>query len=244
MTPTTTPATPATAPAASRPGARAVVGLVLFALLVPAALLVAGGDQGWLAGWAYAALFVVSIVASRLIAVRLHPDLLAERGRFTSAEDVPAWDRALMPVVGLLAPLAGAVVAGLDHRFGWSPALPAAVQWFGALGVAAGFALATWAMAANRFFSAVARIQTERGHSVVSAGPYRYVRHPGYTGGLLSYLAGPFMLATLGALVPALLAAAALVARTALEDRLLMAGLPGYPAYAARTRFRLIPGLW
>jgi protein-S-isoprenylcysteine O-methyltransferase Ste14 len=99
-------------------------------------------------------------------------------------------------------------------------------------------------MVANRFFSAVVRIQRDRGHEVVTTGPYRVLRHPAYAGGLLAYLSFPFMLDALWALLPALGVVAALIARTALEDRALNAELPGYAAYAARTRSRLIPGLW
>jgi protein-S-isoprenylcysteine O-methyltransferase Ste14 len=99
-------------------------------------------------------------------------------------------------------------------------------------------------MLANRFFSAVVRIQTDRGHVVVSDGPYRVMRHPGYAGGMLSYLASPLLLSSLWMFIPAVLTVAAMVARTALEDRTLRAELPGYADYARRVRYRLLPGLW
>ena len=99
-------------------------------------------------------------------------------------------------------------------------------------------------MVANRFFSAVVRIQTDRGQTVVTSGPYRLVRHPGYAGGMLAWLAAPLALDSLWALLPAALTALALVIRTILEDRMLHAGLPGYAEYAQRTRARLLPGVW
>ena len=99
-------------------------------------------------------------------------------------------------------------------------------------------------MASNAFFSAYVRIQTERGHAVVSTGPYRWVRHPGYASGLGSTLATPFVLGSVWALVPAGLVVVLLVVRTALEDRTLRKELPGYAEYSGRVRFRLVPGVW
>ena len=107
-----------------------------------------------------------------------------------------------------------------------------------------GMGLMTWAMIVNNFFSLVVRIQKDRGHTVVSSGPYAYVRHPGYIGGILFQLATPVMLGTLWALVPAGLAACLIVIRTVLEDKTLQAELDGYKDYAARVRYRLLPGVW
>jgi protein-S-isoprenylcysteine O-methyltransferase Ste14 len=110
--------------------------------------------------------------------------------------------------------------------------------------VALGYGLAVWAMSVNPFFSAVARIQTDRGHTVIAAGPYRVVRHPAYAGGLLSALTLPLMLDATWALLPGLAMAAALILRTRLEDTALQVGLPGYREYARSHRSRLIPGVW
>jgi protein-S-isoprenylcysteine O-methyltransferase Ste14 len=99
-------------------------------------------------------------------------------------------------------------------------------------------------MAVNPFFSAVARIQDDRGHAVVSAGPYRWVRHPGYASSVLATLCGPVLLAAPWALVPAGLTVLVLAVRTAREDRMLRRELPGYEEYAARTRYRLLPPVW
>lgn len=99
-------------------------------------------------------------------------------------------------------------------------------------------------MIANRYFSASARIQTDREQTVVASGPYRMVRHPAYAGGVLAGVALPFMLATLWALIPAVLTAIGTILRTALEDRMLREGLPGYQTYAQQTRYRLLPQVW
>jgi protein-S-isoprenylcysteine O-methyltransferase Ste14 len=97
---------------------------------------------------------------------------------------------------------------------------------------------------ANRFFSAVIRIQTDRGHHVVSSGPYRIVRHPGYVGGLTYWMPVSVALGSAWALIRSALFLIVTVIRTALEDRTLHRELPGYPEYAVRVRYRLIPGVW
>lgn len=220
--------------------ARALVSLVVMT----GAPFLAAGRLDWWPAWALVALTLAASVVSRIIPARKNPDLLAERARYAEADDTAPWDRVLMPIVALVGPLATWVVAGLDQRFGWPPPVSPAVQVAGLLVVAAGSALATWAMAENRFFSAIVRIQKDRGHAVISGGPYRYVRHPGYTGGLLAAVAIPLALGSLWALIPGILSAGAITLRTTLEDRTLQEGLDGYAAYAARVRCRLVPGLW
>ena len=99
-------------------------------------------------------------------------------------------------------------------------------------------------MIVNPFFSPALRIQTERGHSVITCGPYRIVRHPGY---LAMLIAVPVSALTVGswlALIPAFGFIAVIVRRTALEDRYLRQELPGYLSYAKSVRYRLVLGLW
>ncbi len=107
-----------------------------------------------------------------------------------------------------------------------------------------GFAIFSWAMASNAFFSTVVRVLADRGHTVCSTGPYRFVRHPGYVGAIAQSFSAPLLLGSLWALIPAGLAALFLIVRTALEDRTLHAELDGYRGYAARVRYRLLPGVW
>ena len=223
---------------------RAAVGLILYLLLAPGVLFLSAGTLAWPMAWAYSALLLIATLGSRLIVLRRSPDLLRERAQYTQAEGAKPWDRALVGVVALYGPILTAVVAGIDHRAAWAPSIPPAAQIMAAVLVAGGFAVSSWAMIVNRFFSAVVRIQRERGHSVVSSGPYRLIRHPAYAGGILAYLAIPVMLDAFWALIPALAVSAAIVLRTALEDRTLIEELPGYPEYAAQTRHRLVPGIW
>lgn len=223
---------------------RALIGFLVYLLLVPALLFIAAGTVNWPMAWAYVALLLASTLGSRAIVLARNPETLRERARFTSAEGIKPWDRVLVPIVGLYGPMATMIVAGLDHRWGGSPAVPLSDQVLAALLVAAGYGLAVWAMVANRYFSSVARIQSERGQQVMTTGPYRFVRHPSYAGAILAGLALPFMLSALWALVPAVAMSAAVTVRTGLEDRMLRAELEGYQDYAARTRYRLFPGVW
>ncbi len=148
-----------------------------------------------------------------------------------------------MPL-GIIAAIVMLIVAGLDKRFEWSPNLPLVLHIV-AFGIAAlGFSLSTWATLVNRFFSAVVHIQRDRGHTVVSSGPYRLIRHPGYAGTVVTSLATPLLLGSLWALIPAALVVCQLVIRTALEDETLQEELEGYHDYAARVCYRLLPGVW
>jgi len=223
---------------------RAVVGFMVFLFLAPVAMFIAAGDWRWGWGWVYVGLSLMAAVLSRVIAARKNPNMLAERARYTEHQDAKPWDRVLMPLVGLYGPLVLCIVIGLDRRWQWSPLLPLALQLTALVVVASGMALAIWAFVANQFFSAVVRIQKDREHAVVTSGPYRFVRHPGYAGGALSYVAVPVMLSTLWAFIPAALLIAALVVRTALEDRTLRDELAGYAEYTQKVRYRLLPGIW
>lgn len=213
-------------------------------LLPPAILIGTAGDSAWWTGWAYVAALLALTLGARLLVSRLHPGLLEERASSFGRDGAKDWDRVIVSVLVGICPLATWVAAGLDHRAGRllhdSPALVA----LGLVVLVLGGALTAWAMAANRFFSTVVRIQHDRGHAVVTGGPYRWVRHPGYLGALAVNLVTPVVLQSAWALVPAGLALAAVVYRTAREDRTLAAELAGYPAYAARTRYRLLPGIW
>jgi protein-S-isoprenylcysteine O-methyltransferase Ste14 len=223
---------------------RSAVGFGLFLLLLPAALMVSAGTLAWPMGWVLVVFILVSTVVSRLIALRKFPDLLKERGSYTTVEGVKPWDRVIVSSVGLIGPLVTFLVAGLDHRYAWPPPVSIPLTYLALLLVVLGFGVGVWAMAVNRFFSAVVRFQHERGHHVVDQGPYRWIRHPSYAGAVLAYLAIPLMLDACWALVPGSLMCAAVIVRTHLEDQTLLQELPGYPEYARRTPFRLLPGIW
>jgi protein-S-isoprenylcysteine O-methyltransferase Ste14 len=146
----------------------------------------------------------------------------------------------LVGLGGGLVPL----VAGLDALFDWSPTFSLPIKILALVIILAGYALGSYALIENRFFSGMVRIQTERGHRVVSSGPYRWMRHPGYAGAILTYLATPFFLDSPWAFLPAVFLTIVLVIRTRLEDLALQAELEGYRDYASRVRYRLLPGVW
>jgi protein-S-isoprenylcysteine O-methyltransferase Ste14 len=211
--------------------------VVMTYLILAAILFGAAGRLDW--GWAWAYLGA-SLGILLLNAVILPPELIAERGQ-PDQETIKDWDRTLTRLAAL--PTLGApLVAGLDERWGWSPQLAAAVHVLGLVLLLLGQGLFSWAMVSNKHFSTAVRIQQE--HAVASGGPYRYVRHPGYTGYIASFVGMALALGSLWALVPVGLVAGLFVARTALEDRTLQDELPGYRDYARRVRYRLLPGVW
>ena len=206
------------------------------------ALFWSAGRIDWWAGWAALAVMGVWIAATAIVVLRLNPALLAER--LGPRQGAKSWDVAIVSSLGLVT-LVRYIVAGLDQRYGWTGGLPVAAQLAALAVCAAGYDLLfVWAITSNAFFSQVVRIQPERGQTVVSSGPYRYVRHPAYVGAILYELAAPVLLASWWAMIPSALAAVLLIVRTALEDRTLQAELADYGKYARRVRYRLVPGIW
>lgn len=222
---------------------RVIVQMLLFVVVVPFLPLLVSGDWAWWEAWVYALVGIGGFAVSRAIAARQNPDLIAERARFLRHEDAAPWDKKLAPLVGLggaLIPL----VAGLDARLDWSPPFAMPLKLVALTAIVGGYMLGSYALVSNRYFSGMVRIQTERDHHVVSGGPYRWVRHPGYASALLTYLATPVFLDAVWAFLPAAFLAVVLVIRTNLEDRMLQQQLPGYREYAGRVRYRLLPGAW
>lgn len=207
-------------------------------LIMAALLFLSAGRLDWIWAWAYLGASLGILALNALVMPR---ELIAERGQ--PGDNVKGWDRWLSTLTGLPV-LAVYVVAGLDERLGWPPPLPLLVHLSGLALYALGQGLFSWAMVSNRYFSTGVRIQADRGHTVSEGGPYRYVRHPGYVGFVVSYFGTAPALGSLWALIPAGLVAGLLVVRTALEDRTLQDELPGYRDYARRVRYRLLPGIW
>ena len=201
---------------------RVILQLILFVIIVPSLPLLISRRWDWWQAWFYALLTILGFIISRRIAARRHPDLIAERARFMQQEDAKTWDKSLVLLISLFNLLV-MLVAGLDELFNWSPAYTLAATVLAALLVLVGYTYSSWAIIENRFFSGMARLQTERGHQVISSGPYRWVRHPGYAGGLLTMLATPVLLGSAWSILPTLLLALVMLRRTHLEDRFLQA---------------------
>jgi protein-S-isoprenylcysteine O-methyltransferase Ste14 len=218
---------------------QAALGLVAYGLL----LFLTAGTVDWIWGWAQLIIIAAFLAAHPLLLIPINPELLAEREKGFRDEGVKPWDKWIAGLAGgALFPLW--VVAGLDVRFQWTGEMPIAFHVGGLLANILGYTLFLWAMVSNAFFSEGVRIQEERGHTVATGGPYRYLRHPGYAGAIMAGLATPFLLGSLWGLIPAVMSAALYVVRTGLEDKTLMEELPGYREYAQQTRYRLAPGLW
>jgi len=216
---------------------RETTGVVFMAV----ALFWSAGELAWWPAWAMIAVTSAWILATGIVIVRRYPDLLAER--LGPRKGAKRWDTAVMSLHGLLQ-LAIYIVAGLDRRFGWTVAFPATAQVAALVVCALGYGVIVWASASNAFFSQIVRIQTERGHSVATGGPYRYLRHPAYAGGVLTEVCVPILLGSWWAFAIGSVDAVLMILRTALEDRALKAELPGYAGYAQQVRHRLLPGIW
>ncbi len=222
---------------------RLILQMLLVIVVAPLLPLLIAGRWGWWEAWAYAIISIAGFVISRVLAGRRHPDLIAERARHMQQANIKPWDKRLA-VWLMLGGILVLLIAGLDARFGWSPAFGWPAKLLALVMIVVGYVLSSYALIENRFFASTVRIQAERGHHVVSSGPYRWVRHPGYAGGLLTYLATPLLLDAPWAFVPTVFVVALTIIRTALEDKTLQEELEGYRAYAERVRYRLLPGVW
>jgi protein-S-isoprenylcysteine O-methyltransferase Ste14 len=210
----------------------AILGGVLFGI---------AGRVDWPAAWLIVLVFTGHLVLSGWWLFRHDPELLKER--LTTASNVPHWDRLIARGNRIVLTIFLATAALDAGRFGWS-AVPIVVRTIGTAAVVAAVGVIWWCGAANHFLSAGSRIQSERGHTVVQHGPYRFVRHPLYASRIVLIIGAALTLGSWIALVPAALNAVLLILRTSLEDRLLTTELPGYREYAKHVPERLVPSLW
>ena len=208
-----------------------------------ALLFIPAGTLAWPAAWVYLAEMAVSTSLITGWLARHNPALLAERMSPLIQRDQKSWDKLLMIV--LIALWCGwFALMGLDAiRYGWSH-VPFWVQALGALTIAVAMYVFFLTVRANSFAAPVVKIQKERGHKVVSHGPYAVVRHPMYAGALLTFAGTPLLLGSLWGLALAPIITALLGARAVMEERMLACELDGYSDYAARVRYRLVPLIW
>ncbi len=223
------------------PIVRRLIQIGFLVLIQAVALFGAAWRLDWVEGWAYIGLYLAFIALNAVWMLPRHAELVAERAEIK--EGAKSWDKVIGLLNGVFGP-AILLMAGFDEHWGWTPRFAAALQVVAFIVMALGYILFAWAMASNKFFSSVVRIQQDRGHTVQAGGPYRFVRHPAYIGTIVAGLAIPVMLGSLWAFIPAALLAILYVVRTALEDRTLHAELAGYAEYARQVRYRLLPGVW
>ena len=215
------------------------VKVVLLSLLMPAlagaVVFLSAGRWDLPGAWA-----VLGVLAAFCVAVTATatPGFVCER----VAPGPGNRDRVTRPVGSVLI-IAHWVLAGLDARFGWS-SIPGEAQVAGAVGYALAMAVMFWVVRVNPFYSSVVRVQADRGHHVVEAGPYRLVRHPGYAATLFGAFAGALALGSWVAMLPLAVLGALFLRRLLLEDDMLRRELPGYAEYAQRVRSRLVVGVF
>lgn len=222
----------------NRNGARLFAGIILFLALQATVLFAAAGTVRWPAAWAYFGLYAVCFTIGLAWVASVNPAVINERGR--RSENTEAFDQRFHRVMPALI-FGGLILGGLDYRFGWS-IMPLALQVAGLMLLIPALFLASWVLATNAYASRVVRLQ--EGHRVITTGPYRFVRHPMYSGTLLAWIAAALALGSWWMLIPAALGIVLFVWRTAQEDATLQEKLPGYREYARQTRYRLIPGVW
>jgi protein-S-isoprenylcysteine O-methyltransferase Ste14 len=218
---------------------RTLVGAGFFGLL----LFFSAGTFAWPQAWMFMALFFGCSAAIGVWLWQADPDLLAERMKSPVSADQNPRDRAIIGAI-LIAFVAWLVFMALDaRRFDWSH-VPDWAQWLGAALIIGAFCGWVQVLRANSFASVMVRLQRERRQTVVSSGPYAVVRHPMYAYALLLMIGTPLLLGSLFGLLGLILFVPLLAARALREEAMLMDGLPGYRDYAAKVRFRLLPGLW
>lgn len=215
-----------------------VMQVLLSFIIVGVILFLTAWTVRWLWAWVLVAANTVILAINFLALPR---EVIEERGR--KKENVKKWDR-ILSAISIIPSLGIYAVAGLDYRFYWSIELDGGIHAAALLLYFLGSMLVTWAMVSNRFFSTMVRLQTDRGHHVATGGPYRFVRHPGYVGFILSNLMIPLILGSLYGLIASAVSVSLLVIRAGLEDGTLKAELEGYAEYARNVRYRLLPYIW
>jgi protein-S-isoprenylcysteine O-methyltransferase Ste14 len=222
---------------------RIIIMLLLALVIIPLLPILVSGHWGWWQAWLMAGVFILTFIISRAIARMRNPGILKERVNYGQHKNTQPWDKWLSPVMAF-----GSVfimlVAGLDALFHWSTGFSLPVEMVGLALIIGGYLLGSYAFVENTFFSGTVRIQEERGHKVISSGPYGWIRHPGYMGSLVASLGIPLLLDSVWAFIAVVIFGVFFVIRTSLEDRFLQGYLPGYKEYAEKVRYRLLPGVW
>jgi protein-S-isoprenylcysteine O-methyltransferase Ste14 len=221
--------------------AKIIIRTVFTILLFLALIFVPAGTLKWPEAWLFIFLYLAVVTGMMIWMKKKAPGLLKER--MSPKKDAKSWDKRILTAYTLIL-MAFLIVPGLDAvRFGCSE-VPLTVKVLAFIGFIPGSGFAFWAMKENAYLSDVVRIQKDRGHTVCTTGPYKYVRHPMYVGVILIIFCLPLSLGSFYALIPAFIIAVLFIVRTSLEDKTLQEELPGYKEYAQKVRYRLLPGVW
>jgi len=226
----------------NRLGIRGIIVQSILLSIGLAVLFISAGTLNWTNAWVYVGLVSSYWLISTVVLATVNPGMLNERGRVVK-EGTKSFDRVWVAVYPLLT-FGNLVVMGLDAgRFQMS-SMPIWLTFLGVFMFVTVTPLTLWAMAVNRFFEWTARIQDDKHQYVCTSGPYKIVRHPGYTGLMVSLLAYPLVLGSWWGFVLSGTLAMMIVIRTGQEDRMLQKELPGYTEYSKRVKYRLIPIIW
>jgi protein-S-isoprenylcysteine O-methyltransferase Ste14 len=221
---------------------RLLVQNALWVIGIGVLVFASAGTLHWPAGWVFLATIAVLGIATSFWLLKVDPALLAERMNVTMQKNQPVSDKIFMLVIASLI-LIWFVVIGLDHRVNGSD-FSILLQVFGFILLLASLGFSLWVMRENSFAAPVVKIQSERGHHVISSGPYAWVRHPMYSGALVFFAGVPLMLGSWWGLVLIPLFTLLFGYRSGIEEQVLIDGLPGYADYRTRVRYRLVPGVW
>lgn len=210
--------------------------------LQAALLFLSSGRLDWIMAWLYITSLGLLSAISLFVLLSQHPDLIDERANVPL--DAKPWDKVISALIFLMMSWVLPIIAGLDMRFSETMPLPWSIQIISLSAYSLVYLLGTWAIYCNRFFSLIVRVQTDRDHTVITTGPYHYIRHPGHLSMVLCMLSLPLALGTLWAFIPASFTILLIIVRTTLEDDTLRRELPGYAEYMTKVHYRFIPWLW
>lgn len=215
-----------------------LLGLPIFCALF---MFLPAGTILWLKGWIFIGVFLISETIAAVYLWKTNPELVIARSHPHTG--TKGWDKILLSFL-LASMIAVFLVAALDDgRFHWCP-LPVWTIVLGYILFLAGFVISVWAGKVNKFAEPTVRIQRDRGHTVIDTGPYGFVRHPMYTGGIVLFFGSALALGSVLATIPATVTMLLLIVRAELEDRTLQEELQGYQEYARKVRHKLVPCVW
>ena len=214
-----------------------IVGALIFFTII----FISAGRIDYWQGLIYVAIGLIMSLLSYTV-LRIDPELLKERSK--PGEDTKKWDKTILGLAFLMT-ISMYITAGLDSgRYHWSPDFHWSIYLLGIILTISGQLLFLIAQKQNKFFSSTVRIQTDRGHAVCETGLYKIVRHPAYMGSTIQSLGFPLLFGSLWSIIPICLLIILFITRTNLEDKTLKNELKGYPEYADKTRYKIIPYVW
>lgn len=227
-------------PKLERSGIRDVVSVGVTTLLFGVIMFTTAGRLDWWEAWVCMIILISSGLVIGIWMIRNKPEISNERGR--TWENAKPWDIVIIVIYYILF-LAIIIVAGLDARFMWSD-VHLGLKIIGGISLLFSMFLTYWVTASNPFLATIVRIQNDRSQFTITSGPYRYVRHPLYVAFFFAWCGTSLLLGSWWALIPTLLCVILFIIRILLEERTLLAGLPGYTEYTQKVRYHVIPGIW